>query len=232
MDFRTRVFTYLRGKQVGSDAAGNRYFTERRPSTRRTRIRRWVIYPRIPDASSVPAEWHAWLHYTTDAPLLEMPRHSWQKVHLANATGTAAAYRPPGHDYAGGKRARADGDYESWVPADPQSPELSASPAQPQSDTLFTLVRHSGYSVGANPAFEDAVEVRELTIRQHYVVRAAGGVVFTTREAAQQGEDAANYPNGLKSGRAYASGYFSSLRVSGAEVFVPNAGLRGVSQEP
>src|SRR4051794_16414827 len=89
MDFGTRVFTYFRGKQIGSDVAGNRYFTERRPSTRRTRIRRWVIYPGIPDPSSVPAEWHAWLHYTTEAPLLEMPRHSWQKVHLANATGTA-----------------------------------------------------------------------------------------------------------------------------------------------
>src|SRR3954462_8346242 len=169
MDFRTCIFTYLRGKQVGSDTAGNRYFTERRPSTRRTRIRRWVIYPGTADASSVPAEWHAWLHYTTDAPLVEMPRHNWQKVHLANATGTAAAYRPPGHDYAGGQRAKADGDYESWAPADPPVPARPV-PAESRQETYFTLVRHSGFTVGANPVFDDAVEVRELTAHQLYMV--------------------------------------------------------------
>ncbi|MFL5283027.1 MAG: NADH:ubiquinone oxidoreductase subunit NDUFA12 [Rhodopila sp.] len=229
MDLGTRVFTYFKGRQVGADAVGNRYFTERRPSPRRARVRRWVIYPVLADPSSVPAEWHAWLHYTTDAPLTDRPRHDWQKPHLANATGTAAAYRPPGHDYAGGKRAKADGDYESWVPADPPIPATPATAtpataAETRPETYFTLARHSGYAVGANPAFEDAVEVRELTTRQLYMVRAAGGVVFTTREAARQGEDAANYPNGLKSGRAQASGYFSSLRVAGAEIFVPTAG--------
>ena len=40
----------------------------------------------------------------------------WQKPHLPNATGTAASYRPPGHDYEGGHRARATGDYEAWTP--------------------------------------------------------------------------------------------------------------------
>src|SRR5689334_13792561 len=143
MDLRNWLFTYLKGTQIGADAVGNRYFTERHPRPRRARVRRWVIYPAVADPSSVPAEWHAWLHHTTDAPLTDMPRHHWQKPHLPNATGTAAAYRPPGHDYAGGKRARADGDYESWVPADLQSPELSVTAAQPQGATYFTLVRHS-----------------------------------------------------------------------------------------
>jgi NADH:ubiquinone oxidoreductase subunit len=102
MDLGTWIFTHFKGTQIGADAAGNRYFVERRPSPRRARVRRWVIYPAIADPSSIPAEWHAWLHYTTDAPLTGMPRHAWQRPHLANATGTAAAYRPPGHDYAGG----------------------------------------------------------------------------------------------------------------------------------
>jgi NADH:ubiquinone oxidoreductase subunit len=230
MDLGTRVFTYFKGSQVGADAAGNRYFIERRSRPRRARVRRWVIYPAIADPSSIPAEWHAWLHYTTDAPLTDRPRHDWQKPHLANATGTAAAYRPPGHDYAGGKRARADGDYESWVPADAPIPATPATTAVSRSETYFTLVRHSGYAVGANPAFEDAVEVRELTTHQLYMVRAAGGVVFTTREAARQGEEAANYPSGLKSDRAQASGYFSSLRVAGAEIFVPTRGSHSGSR--
>jgi NADH:ubiquinone oxidoreductase subunit len=82
------------------------------------RDRRWVVYAGDPEASRVPPEWHAWLHYTTDAPLPELGRRSWQKPHLANATGTAAGYRPPGHDYSGGRRARATGDYEAWTPGD------------------------------------------------------------------------------------------------------------------
>jgi NADH:ubiquinone oxidoreductase subunit len=224
MDLGTRVFSYFKGRQVGADAVGNRYFTEHRPSPRRARVRRWVIYPAVADPSSVPAEWHMWLHYTTDAPLTDRPRRDWQKPHLANATGTAAAYRPPGHDYAGGQRAKADGDYESWIPADTPIPATPAKAAETRPEAYFTLVRHSGYAVGANPAFEDAVEVCELTMHQLYMVRAAGGIVFTTREAARQGEDAANYPNGSKSGRAQVSGYFSSLRVAGAEIFVPTAG--------
>ena len=68
------------------------------------------------EASRVPPEWHAWLHYTTDAPLLERARYPWEKPHQANATGTPESYRPPGHDYQGGKRARATGDYEAWTP--------------------------------------------------------------------------------------------------------------------
>ena len=28
----------------------------------------------------------------------------------------ALAYRPPGHEFKGGKRARATGDYEPWTP--------------------------------------------------------------------------------------------------------------------
>ena len=64
----------------------------------------------------VPSEWHAWLHYTTNAPLVEQARRPWEKPHLPNVTGTAAGYRPSGHDYQGGERARATGDYEAWTP--------------------------------------------------------------------------------------------------------------------
>ena len=48
------------------------------------------------EASAVPPEWHAWLHYTTDAPLPDTGRKVWQKPHLPNATGTAAATGRPG----------------------------------------------------------------------------------------------------------------------------------------
>jgi NADH:ubiquinone oxidoreductase subunit len=225
MHLGTRIFTYLRGTKVGEDSSGNRYFTERRPSTRRARVRRWVIYPGVADPSSVPAEWHVWLHYTTDAPLSATPRYGWQRPHRANATGTAAAYRPPGHDYAGGRRGKADGDYESWAPDEPHSATPPPIATAPQPQAHFTLVRHSGYAVAANPALDGAVEVREVTPQQVYMVRAAGGAVFTTREAAMHAEDTANYPDGVKSAEPRARGQFSTLRVAGSEIYVPQDGL-------
>jgi NADH:ubiquinone oxidoreductase subunit len=116
MNIGTTLIAWLCGKRVGTDAFGNVYFEERRQRGG-TRRRRWVIYRRGPaDASRVPPEWHAWLHYTVEAPLPEQKRRVWEKPHQPNLTGTQASYRPPGHDYAGGVRARASGDYEAWTP--------------------------------------------------------------------------------------------------------------------
>ncbi len=115
MTLGTLLFTWFRGRLVGRDGAGNRYYEERRPR-RRLRARRWVLYAAAPEASAVPPEWHAWLHYTTDAPLSGSTRWPWQKPHLPNLTGTPASYRPPGHDYEGGRRSPATGDYEAWSP--------------------------------------------------------------------------------------------------------------------
>ena len=115
MNLGTWLFTLIKGRRVGTDDAGNAYYVERRARTG-YRARRWVAYAGQPEASAVPPEWHAWLHYTTDAPITGAPRRQWQKPHLANATGTPGGYRPPGHDYRGGQRDRATGDYEAWTP--------------------------------------------------------------------------------------------------------------------
>ena len=113
----TDLFTRLRGRGVGKDVFGNRYFEEK--STRGgRRARRWVVYAGAVEASTVPPEWHAWLHYTVDAPLSEAGRLPWQKPHLPNRTGTAFSYRPAGHDYSGGRRRRATGDYDAWSPGE------------------------------------------------------------------------------------------------------------------
>jgi NADH:ubiquinone oxidoreductase subunit len=116
MDVGTWLTIFLRGRLVGNDAAGNRYYLEKSRRRGSLRARRWVAYAAEREASAVPAEWHAWLHFTTDSPLPETGEHPWQKSHLPNATGTPTSYRPPGHDYHGGHRAAADGDYESWTP--------------------------------------------------------------------------------------------------------------------
>lgn len=119
----TRLFTWLRGQQVGADSQGNRYYRLKsggvvhRDSLRRER--RWVLYSDGRDeASRVPPEWHAWLHHWSDEtpPREGIARRPWMKEHRANPTGTVQAYRPPGHTLEGGKRDRATGDYEAWSP--------------------------------------------------------------------------------------------------------------------
>ncbi|MBC7636050.1 MAG: hypothetical protein H7251_10655 [Acetobacteraceae bacterium] len=74
----------------------------------------------------------------------------------------------------------------------------------------FTLVRHGGYAVAGDPALESAVEAIEITDSQVYTVRRAGGRVFTTLAEAVAAEALAG-----------AGGYFSSLRIAGAEIHVP-----------
>lgn len=114
----TRLFTWLRGEFVGEDEFGNRYYRERgKPHDRWER--RWVIYKGEDEASAVPAVWHQWLHKTIHTPPSEgeVRHQKWEKPHQPNRTGTPEAYRPAGHEFRGGKRDRATGDYEPWRPA-------------------------------------------------------------------------------------------------------------------
>ena len=113
----TQLHTWLRGEQVGADNFGHRYYQEKRLPRNRRR-KRWVIYRGEVEASAVPPEWHAWLHYMIDDLPADggRPKHSWQKFHVPNLTGTPQAYRPPGHTLQGGKRPQATGDYEPWIP--------------------------------------------------------------------------------------------------------------------
>lgn len=70
----TRLFSFFRGSQVGSDSAGNRYFIERRPGGPGVRPRRWVVYAAPAQASSVPAGWYAWLHFPAGGPPRDGPQ--------------------------------------------------------------------------------------------------------------------------------------------------------------
>ena len=119
MTLGTKLYTFFNGEIVGTDAEGNRYYQERREPKDGRKRSRWVMYKGVAEASRIPPEWHAWLHRTVDTPPTEakQPRKPWQKRHRANLTGTTAAYRPPGSEYEGGRRAKATGDYEPWRPS-------------------------------------------------------------------------------------------------------------------
>ena len=116
----TSLFSAMNGEHVGTDAQGNKYYRSNKRRVKDTggRERRWVIYNGANDASRVPSEWHGWLHHSYDAlpeSHLAAPK-IWEVDYTANATGTAAAYRPQGALERGGRRARATGDYEAWTP--------------------------------------------------------------------------------------------------------------------
>lgn len=114
------LFTMRKGgKPVGEDQLGNKYYRAN-PRKGYKRERRWVMYKGAPEASSVPPEWHGWLHHQTDVIPSEGEsyRREWQAPHKPNLTGTKQAYRPPGHILEGGKRDKATGDYEAWKPSD------------------------------------------------------------------------------------------------------------------
>lgn len=77
--------------------------------------------------------------------------------------------------------------------------------------TQYVLVRHSAYATAADPAFEDALEPAAVDAVQGYRVRAAGGTLYPSRAAAE-----AAIPS--------ARGYFATLRIAGAELFIQASG--------
>ncbi|MEZ5844921.1 MAG: NADH:ubiquinone oxidoreductase subunit NDUFA12 [Hyphomicrobiaceae bacterium] len=114
----TRWTTWRHGREVGTDAEGNRYYEQRRGVGPLGVPRRWVVYRHEAEASRVPPEWHGWLHYTVDTPPTaeEYIARPWQKPHRMNMTGTPDAYRPSGSILTQGERPKATGDYAPWRP--------------------------------------------------------------------------------------------------------------------
>jgi NADH:ubiquinone oxidoreductase subunit len=117
--FGTQLWTWLYGEFVGEDEFGNRYYRTRggKKDPALGFDRRWVIYNGYAEPSTVPPGWHAWLHRIVDeAPTQPYRARVWEKPHQPNATGTPAAYRPPGSTLAKGRRRAATGDYRPWNP--------------------------------------------------------------------------------------------------------------------
>ena len=80
----TSLDSWLRGRPVGKDALGNRYFASKRGD------RRWVIYNGPNDASRIPPEWHSWLHRQIDGPPDEsLPQAQTETVSWKVARGGA-----------------------------------------------------------------------------------------------------------------------------------------------
>jgi NADH:ubiquinone oxidoreductase subunit len=107
----TQLYTWRKGEKVGQDAAGNLFYQTAGGK------RRWVIYNGEIEASRVSPDWHGWLHFTFDELPSKTPlaHKSWERPHVENLTGTAAAYAPAGSlRMTSGAPAR--NDYEAWKP--------------------------------------------------------------------------------------------------------------------
>jgi NADH:ubiquinone oxidoreductase subunit len=113
-----RLYTAFRGRLVGRDQSGNRYYVQRKGVGPLGVPRRWVIYANGAEASHVTPDWHGWLHYTVDSPPTEEDyvARPWQKPHQSNLTGTSGAYRPSGSILGPAMRPKATGDYKPWRP--------------------------------------------------------------------------------------------------------------------
>lgn len=134
MAFFKRLFTWWNGAtlgtlfsarrgflSVGEDQFGNVYYEEKKPSPEyEGRKRRWVIYKGYADPTTVPPEWHGWLHHTYDEKPdeLDIRRHDWQLPPRPNMTGTPLAYKPKGSLDRGARREEVAADYEAWTPGD------------------------------------------------------------------------------------------------------------------
>lgn len=106
----TQLYTWRRGVPVGQDQVGNKYYETR------DKKRRWVIFNGQTEATSVPPEWHGWLHHTFDEPpsIAPLNHQSWELPHQENLTGSPAAYAPAGSMRR--VRPAERRDYEAWKP--------------------------------------------------------------------------------------------------------------------
>jgi NADH:ubiquinone oxidoreductase subunit len=113
-----RIYTRMRGRQVGTDDMGNIYYVQSKGVGPLGVPRRWVIYKNGAEASQIPPEWHGWMHYTVDTPPAgdDDRAKPWQLPHQPNLTGTPDAYRPTGSILGRAVRAKATGDYTPWQP--------------------------------------------------------------------------------------------------------------------
>lgn len=87
----------------------------------------------------------------------------------------------------------------------------------------YTLVQHTGYTVGGKLAFKNAVEERSIpTKKLERVVRRAGGVIIRTYSEARDLAEKTNYPPGVKGIVPQAKGKFVVRKAYGDEpIYVP-----------
>jgi NADH:ubiquinone oxidoreductase subunit len=106
MNLLNKICIKFSCQKIGADEFGNEYFQNKIG-------KRFVAYNGIAEPSKVPAEWHGWLHYSSNIPPVKINNHkfSWQKIHLPNLTGTKNSYSPKNSH-----TEKTSATYEAWNP--------------------------------------------------------------------------------------------------------------------
>ena len=87
----TFIYTFFKGKFIGEDEFGNKYYSDSKDK------KRWVIYKNLVESSKIPPEWHLWIHHMVkNKPSDKINNFSWQKKYEENLTGTVRAHKPEG----------------------------------------------------------------------------------------------------------------------------------------
>ena len=103
----------ITSKYVGSDENGNCYY-ESHAVDYLGRKRRYIVYTKHSEPSTISSLWHGWLHHMTDAIPDDARIAIWHKNRVPNHTGTKAAYSP----IDCGHRTHVSADYQQWKPKD------------------------------------------------------------------------------------------------------------------
>ncbi len=86
----TILYSLFNGKKVGSDNQGNTFYKHRKNNKKR-----WVLYKKKIDPTSLEVKWQTWLTTNIDAEITnDDVNYKWQKNKKANLTGTSESYHP------------------------------------------------------------------------------------------------------------------------------------------
>lgn len=97
LKFLTSIKLLFTAKFIGEDEYKNRYF-ESKHKDYLGRTKRFCIFHGIVEASKIPADWHAWMHHTTNSPI-QYKKLFWMKSHMPDTTGTLHAFIPNTHTH-------------------------------------------------------------------------------------------------------------------------------------
>ena len=104
----TLIYTLFTGKFIGRDEFCNKYYSNNKG-------KRWVIYNNRVESSTIPPEWHLWIHFLKkDKPTHNLNKFSWQKKYEGNLTGTEKSYKPEGSLTSDSTKDMKK--YETWQP--------------------------------------------------------------------------------------------------------------------
>ena len=87
----TVLYSLLNGQKVGKDNQGNKFYIHKK-----NKKKRWVLYKKQIDPTSLEVEWQIWLTETDKDKeiIINKPSFKWQKNKKANLTGTLNSYHP------------------------------------------------------------------------------------------------------------------------------------------